>query len=205
MCRTSISCRVVLVGVALASTGCLLPPLWLTVDDSDAGAAGKSMTGGRDVAMGVLPVAAEDTALDASPPMMVSSASAAPAMPQSMPDASAATTNASDAGAAGMPCMTDAQCTAGLVCAARAPDSSGVCVDPHMPCLTVGDAAICDPQGMMYECGPDGTIGGHLQCDSPALCRAGLPIRHCRVASPRAISAASLFCCCARPMVRVGG
>lgn len=170
MCRTSNSSRVLLIVIALACTSCLLPPLWLTVEEGDAG-VDRSATRMQSVA-------AQETALDASMPMIVLNDA-------SMLDASTAITSASDAGATGAQCTMQGPtaCVAGLVCA-FASDTSGVCVDPHSPCLHLSDTALCDPQGVMYQCGPGGTIGGQQTCASPTMCRAGLTSRHCRICEP---------------------
>lgn len=186
-CRTSIVLRVVLSVNALVTTNCLLPPLWLTVDNSDAGTADRSKIGSREPTMRTQPVMADDTALDASMPIVLAT-DAASVMSTSTPDASTATPNASAAGAIGVPCTlansTIAPCAAGLICVSRAPDMSGVCVDPNSPCLGLSETAICNQQGVMYQCGQGGTIDGQLTCASPAMCYTGLPIGHCRVCEP---------------------
>lgn len=166
--------RVLLSLMCAACWSCVLPPLWLAADSNDAGEASPAMPVVADAATRTQAVTmpVESTSLDASMP---SSAMMTPN------DAGGAEKASSGVGATTNACVS---CATNQVCAIRGNDMAGVCVDPHAPCLGLSGTAICDPTGVIYKCGPEGTIAGQQTCASLETCRVGLADGKCPMCAP---------------------
>jgi hypothetical protein len=77
-----------------------------------------------------------------------------------------------------------AECGEGEVCAAGENGSGTRCLGVANICRGNPSAAVCDVQGVMYHCGPDGVAVATESCPSARSCQTGLAAMSCATCNP---------------------
>jgi hypothetical protein len=73
----------------------------------------------------------------------------------------------------------DTNCDAGSVCRANGPNGTVSCVVVADVCRGSEGKTVCDSDGKLTVCNPDGTPGTQQTCNSAKLCQAGLSAGSC--------------------------
>jgi hypothetical protein len=75
-------------------------------------------------------------------------------------------------------------CATNEVCAGASSSKPGTCQAVADVCRGSAGQAVCDGQGVMYQCNAQGVIDSQKSCSSPQLCQKGLPARVCATCVP---------------------